>query len=693
MSTSVSTENASSDTVGGRIARFADFWIDHLKPNRWAREILLQGYKIPFTQWPKFQGRRSTPLIGQYSDVLLDEVDSLLGKRAIEHVSESDADAGFYSTYFLVPKKSGDLRPILNLKPINQFMSVPKFRMETLAKVITAVRPGDWMASIDLKDAYFHVPIHPEHRKYLRFCIQRQAYQYRVLPFGLSTAPRTFTKMLAPVMEYLRMRGVQLHPYLDDILLTARSQDQLSSHILQTTQALTAAGYVINLAKSSLAPSQDMIFIGARLLTAQNLVCTPVDRAQVLVAYATRFRPTQTRTARQWLRLLGLMAATLASTKHARLRMRPVQTHFHSLWHKSKGYNHLVPVNTEVHQHILWWQNLDNLLCGLPLSPAATTAVVTTDASSHGWGGVLGEEERGGSALTVQGKWDPLQMTWHINQQELMAVFLTVTHFAHHLKDQKVLVRSDNTTTCCYINKFGGTKSPELCQTALRLWEWCITHQIELIAVHVPGVDNVLADFLSRETIDQREWSLHQAIVNKLFYIWTRPNIDLFASIHNRKLEVFCSMTPSPAAFCKDALSISWSNFFLGYAFPPIALISRVLRKVCQDQARLILIAPLWPGQGWYPTLLRLLTETPRSLPISSDLLSQHRVLCPNPEWFRLVAWKISGVTSEPKAFQRDLSISCPQQGLNPLSAVTKVNGEYLNAGVVDGVLIPIRPL
>ena len=110
---------------------------------------------------------------------------------------------GFYSTFFLVAKKDGGQRPILNLKPLNQFVKVSKFKMCTPQTVIPMLHRGEWLASIDLKDAYFYIPIVNRHRPYLRFAFEGRVFQFNVLPFGLSTAPRVFTKMLAPVIGFI----------------------------------------------------------------------------------------------------------------------------------------------------------------------------------------------------------------------------------------------------------------------------------------------------------------------------------------------------------------------------------------------------------------------------------------------------------------------------------------------------------
>ncbi len=105
-------------------------------------------------------------------------------------------NSGFYSPYFIVPKK---LRPILDLQVLNRSLHRLTFKMLTQKHILSCIRHQDWFADIDLKDAYFHVLILPRHRPSLRFAFEGRAYQYKVLPFGLSLSPRVFTKLVEGV--------------------------------------------------------------------------------------------------------------------------------------------------------------------------------------------------------------------------------------------------------------------------------------------------------------------------------------------------------------------------------------------------------------------------------------------------------------------------------------------------------------
>ncbi|KAL0155801.1 hypothetical protein M9458_050064, partial [Cirrhinus mrigala] len=184
----------------------------------------------------------------RYASVLHAEIAVLLAKNAIEPVPPAEMKSGFYSPYFIVPKKSGGLRPILDLRILN--------RMLTAKCIFSCIRQQDWFAAIDLKDAYFHVSILPRHRPFLRFAFEGQAYQYRVLPFGLALSPRVFTKVA---------EDGHPDPHLDDWLIIAHSRDLLCEHRDLVLQHLSHLGFQVNQEKSRLSPVQSISFLGMEL--------------------------------------------------------------------------------------------------------------------------------------------------------------------------------------------------------------------------------------------------------------------------------------------------------------------------------------------------------------------------------------------------------------------------------------------
>ena len=119
---------------------------------------------------------------------------------------------------FLVPKKNGKLRLIIDLSVLNHFVYTQTCKMETQRKVKDTIQLNDWAFSLDLTDAYLHVPIHRRSRKYLRFTLRGRVYQFKALPFGLSTSPFVFTRLMTVIATFLRRRAITLHPYLDDWL-------------------------------------------------------------------------------------------------------------------------------------------------------------------------------------------------------------------------------------------------------------------------------------------------------------------------------------------------------------------------------------------------------------------------------------------------------------------------------------------
>ena len=185
-----------------------------------------------------------------------------MNKNAAEPVANQNS-LGFYNRLFLVPKPNKNRwRPILDPSTLNTFINTESFKMETPETIRTSLQIGEWVTSIDFKDAYFHIPIHSQSRKYMRFHIQGQSYQFKALPFGLSTAPMEFSVVAKEVKLMALQRGIRIHQYLDDWLVRATSHQTC----LQHTQTLVAfcqeLGWLVNKEKSELDPKQVFNFVG-----------------------------------------------------------------------------------------------------------------------------------------------------------------------------------------------------------------------------------------------------------------------------------------------------------------------------------------------------------------------------------------------------------------------------------------------
>ena len=123
----------------------------------------------------------------------------------------------------------------------------------------------DWMVKMDLKDAYLQVPIHPDYQHLLAFQWEEKTYRLQCLPFGLSAASRVFTKLLKPVVGFLRQIGCRLIIYLDDLLMMHQGRAQLEQITQLICQLFESLGLIVNQKKSILTPTQELEFLGFRL--------------------------------------------------------------------------------------------------------------------------------------------------------------------------------------------------------------------------------------------------------------------------------------------------------------------------------------------------------------------------------------------------------------------------------------------
>ena len=448
---------AQNPPVGARLQSFWKTWLN-LGAGPKVVQILREGYPLPFRIRPQLT--RSPTVISRYvnphrNSYLLEALHQLIDKNAVERV-QNPKSLGFFNRLFLVPKPNNKWRPILDLNNLNLFLKVEKFKMETPETIRTSLQQGEWVTSVDFKDAYFHIPIQGQSRKYLRFHVQGRTYQFKALPFGLSTAPLEFTVLAKEVKLMAIHRGLRIHQYLDDWLVRAKSYQICIQHTQNLVKICQELGWLVNLEKSELKPKQVFDFVGYQFDLRSGRVRPTPDRWQSLQDKIQTLLSLPACPVRQFMSLIGLLTATEKQVHLGRLHMRPIQWHLKNNWRVPESLEKIIPLPRTLHPHLQWWLKEDNVLQGQPLHPVKHALQIFTDASKKGWGAHLNE-------FTARGSWSVPESKLHINYLELKAVFLALKEFQDLCVDKTVLVATDNTTVVAYINKEGGMRSGPLC--------------------------------------------------------------------------------------------------------------------------------------------------------------------------------------------------------------------------------------
>ena len=251
--------NTSDNFMAGKTCQFINNW--KLLTSDSTILSWVQRVKIDFTEGV-FQHHCPLPLVFSGTEKLKmqAELDNLEKKSIIEpaHFNSSQ----FISNIFFRPKKDGLDRIILNLKALNQSVEYHHFKMETLHNAIALMVPGCYMASVDLADAYYSIPVHSDHRNFLRFLWEGRLYQFTCLPNGLAEAQRKFTKLLKVPFSELRKSGFINSSYIDDSYLQGDTFEDCLENVHMTVAALDKLGFTVHQTKSVFTPSQTLVFLG-----------------------------------------------------------------------------------------------------------------------------------------------------------------------------------------------------------------------------------------------------------------------------------------------------------------------------------------------------------------------------------------------------------------------------------------------
>lgn len=250
---------------------------------------------------------------------MVQAINKLIELGAISQCTASDDQ--YISRTFLAPKSNGSKRFILNLKPLNKFIEKTHFKMEDYRTASKLIPQGGFVATIDLKEAYLLVPICKEDRKYLRFHFQApnsnlSTYEFTAMPYGLSVAPRVFTKIMREVMSYLRRQGHKSVIYLDDALCIGDTFYECSNNVRETLKLLQCLGFVVNLDKSSLTPSQVCTFLGFVYDTQHFSLSLPIEKRKNIAQMIRNYSKLPKCTIRDFAKLIGVLIAACPAVRY-----------------------------------------------------------------------------------------------------------------------------------------------------------------------------------------------------------------------------------------------------------------------------------------------------------------------------------------------------------------------------------------
>jgi hypothetical protein len=290
---------------------------------------------------------------------------------------------------------------------------------------------------------------------------------------------------------------------------------------------------------------------------------------------------------------------------------------------KSDDYDSYMTVPEYLLRDFEWWlTHIDS--SKNPIRDDNYIMEIFSDASKTGWGAACCLDR-------ANGKWSDSEKHMHINYLEILAAYFGLRVFAKDLKDCQVLLRVDNTTAVSYINKMGGVRFPHLTNITRQLWEWCEQSNIFVYASYISSHDNEAADAESRRLHPDIEWELTDHAFSKIVKHFGRPQIDLFATRLNKKCNRYVSWHRDPGAFAINAFTLDWHRLNF-YAFPPISVILKMIRKIITDNAEGVVVVPHWPSQPWFPLfkllccdMITLGTNTNTLLSVPNSHL-QHKV-------------------------------------------------------------------
>jgi ribonuclease HI len=547
--------------------------------------VIEYGYLIPFVTLPTSVCLRNNKSALQHREFVECAINELL----ISGIIQEQMEKPFVVNPLTVSvNSSGKCRLILDLRHVNQCIDKQKFKIEGISNALQLLIKDGFMYKFDLKSGYHHVEIHDQHHKYLGFSWnfgeQDRYFEFTCLPFGLSSAPYLFTKLLRPLVKHWRSKGFKSIVYLDDGWGIAEDFLTCARIAREVQEDLSAAGFVINENKSDFNPTQVIKWLGFSWNTNFGTLSIPEDKvSKFILDLEAIINSTSNLTARQLAKVTGKIISFSSSFGNI---CNIMSRYLHIAIAECTFWDQIILINDDIINEIKFWFHNCKVLpkvCHFE-SNKPPEQILFTDAS--GFAGA-GYSVKTNNSL-VHYMWTLEQRRQSSTWRELKAVEITVMSLKEIMCNRLVKLYTDNQNVVKIVNK--GSMKKELQNLSLSIFSICLQNNIKLETEWIPRSQNEIADAFSK-IFDFDDWSVGEHVFQFFNRKWGPFDYDLFADCKNNKVEKFYSRFWNPGTSGVDAFGFDWSKGN-NWIVPPVNLTAKAIKHLVLCKARGTLVIP-----------------------------------------------------------------------------------------------------
>eukprot|EP00111_Clytia_hemisphaerica_P006267 TCONS_00018130-protein len=386
-------EETEQVSVAGKIREHAKFWEFELKAPSFILDIVKNGYSLPFKKNPPPSYSKNNKSSLREHKFVKNSIEELVKNKCIREVD--------FIPYCVNPlsvaERNSKLRLVLDLRNVNKYIDITKFKYDNIKTLSDLVNPGDLMFTFDLKSGYHHVPINEDFHRYLGFSWEFKGitkyFVFVVLPFGLCSACWVFTKLMRQLVKKWRGQGMKSVMYLDDGVACGYPESMIVKHRDIMAHDLKSAGLTINVKKSSLEPETEKEWLGFRINTEEMKIYVPLPKLEAVLRVIAEILTSDLVTTRKIAKLAGrIIAMSIAIGPLTRLFTRKMYKFIDDRIMLGLAWDSNRLISKELKSELTFWKSNLSASNGVEFNTSPViTKVCYSDASEYAYGGFIVE--------------------------------------------------------------------------------------------------------------------------------------------------------------------------------------------------------------------------------------------------------------------------------------------------------------